>query len=200
MKEIEKNRKLRAAIYLRVSTDEQAEHGYGIAHQDERLRYFVSSQEYTLKESHVYKDEGYSGTLPADQRPALQRPLDAAQRREFDIVVVYRLDRLGRKLKLVINCVERLEELGISFRSVTEPFDTSNPYGRYSLQSMSALAELERENIKERTLGGRRMAAKSGKWVWGTPPYGYRLDSQTKKLKIQNIEAKWVKQFFGRVL
>ena len=194
------DKKLRAAIYKRVSTDEQALSGYGLAHQDEKLRAFIVAQDYTLDEKHIYKDEGFSGTLPVEKRPGLKALFEAAARKEFDVVIVYRLDRFGRRILLILHGVQRLAEYGVSFCSVTEPFDTTNAFGRYLLASLGALSELERETIKERMQGGRRMAAKSGNWVWGPPAYGLKLDKNTKKLKIIPHEAKWVKKFFEWVV
>src|SRR5207249_11477013 len=117
-------------------------------------------------------------------------------RGSFDIVLVARLDRFFRKSRLLLEAVETLDSSGISFKSISEPFDTSNAMGRFMLQSLGAIAELERETIKERMSGGRLMAAKSGKWVMGTPPYGYRLDKRAQTLKVLPEEAKWVRKFF----
>lgn len=190
----------RAALYLRVSTDEQAAFGYGLAYQEEKLRAFVASQDYHVEDRHLYRDEGFSGTLPVAERPAFQALFDAAARKEFEVVLVYRLDRFGRKILLILDGVQKLADVGVALRSVTEPFDTSNAFGRYLLASLGALAELERETIRERTQGGRRMAAKAGKWVWGPPPYGYTLDPQTKHLTLVSEEAQWVHQFFTWVV
>ena len=181
---------------MRVSTDEQAISGYGLAFQNEKLRSFIFSQDYSFDEKHLYRDEGFSGTLPIEERPAMKALFVAAKAGEFDVVLVYRLDRFGRKILMILDGVQRLADLNVAFRSVTEPFDTSNAFGRYLLASLGALSELERETIKERTQGGRRMAAKAGKWIWGPPAYGYKLDPVTKHLKIVPEEAKWVKKFF----
>ena len=189
-------KRLRAAIYLRVSTDEQSKDGYGLAYQEEKNRAFIASQDYILNESHVYRDEGYSGTLPVEERPGLKSLMEAASRKEFDVVLVYRLDRLFRKIILLLSTVEKLSEYEVGFRSITEPFDTSSHFGRYILASLGALAELERDVIKERMTSGRIMAAKTGKWVLGQVPYGYKLDKKIGRLKIIPEEAQWVRKFF----
>jgi len=192
-----KKPKLRAAVYLRCSTDEQAKEGYGIAYQADKIRSFVSSQDYLLDDkNHIFKDEGFSGTLPIEERPELKRLFEAAEKREFDVVLVYRLDRFFRKIILLLSAVEKLTEYDIGFRSITEPFDTSSHFGRYLLASLGALAELERDVIKERMTGGRIMAAKAGKWVLGQAPYGYKMDKRTKKLKIVPEDAQWIRKFF----
>jgi len=189
------NRKTRVAVYLRVSTEEQRV-GYGIAVQEEQLRAFVKSQEYSLSEEHVYRDEGYSGSLPIAQRPAMRLLFEDAKRHLFDLALVARLDRFFRKSRLLLEAVETLDSYGVGFRSISEPFDTSNAMGRFMLQSLGAIAELERETIKERMQGGRAMAAKSGKWVMGMPPYGYKVNRKTQKLEVVPEEATWVKKFF----
>lgn len=192
-----KKTKIRAAIYLRVSTDEQAKEGYGMAYQEEKVKSFISSQDYLLDEKyHIYKDEGFSGTLPVEERPALKSLFEAAERREFDVVLVYRLDRFCRKMILLLPAVEKLSEYNVGFRSTTESFDTSSSFGKYMLTSLGAIAELEKDVIKERMNAGRTMAAKSGKWVLGQAPYGYRIDKKTSKLKIVPEEAKWVKKLY----
>src|SRR3989344_3907582 len=188
---------VRAAIYLRVSTDEQSKEGYGIAYQEERCRGFVSSQDYTLDKKHVFKDEGFSGSLPIDERPGLGRLFEAAKAREFDVILVYKLDRFFRHTALLLDAVDRLKQVGVGFRSATEPFDTSSPIGEFILQNLGSIAQLERSMIKDRMNSGRAMAAKAGKWVLGQAPYGYKINKRTSKLEIVPQEAKWVKKFFG---
>jgi len=189
--------KIRAAIYLRVSTDEQSKEGYGMSYQEEKIKSFVVSQDYLLdEENHIFKDESFSGTLSIEERPALKSLFEAAGRREFDVVLVYRLDRFFRKIILLLSAVEKLTEYNIGFRSITEPFDTSSHFGRYILASLGALAELERDVIKERMNAGRTMAAKSGKWVLGQAPYGYKIDKKMSRLKIVPEQAKWVRKLF----
>jgi len=196
-----KKPKLRAAVYLRCSTDEQAKEGYGIAYQEDKIKSFVASQDYLFdSKNHIFKDEGFSGALPIEERPELKRLFEAAERREFDVVLVYRLDRFFRKIILLLSAVEKLTEYDIGFKSTTEPFDTSSHFGRYLLASLGALAELERDVIKERMTGGRIMAAKAGKWVLGQTPYGYKIDKRTGKLKIIPEEAQWVRKFFEWII
>ncbi len=194
-----KTPKLRAALYLRVSTEEQIQ-GYGLPVQEERLRAYITSQGHELQEKFVYRDEGHSGALSIEERPELQRLFSDAEQKRFDLVLVLKVDRFFRNNRLLLNAIHRLNSYGVDFGSITEPFDTANPYGRFALQMMGANAELERETIKERTQGGRRMAARAGKWVWGPPPYGYRLDEKTKTLRLVREEAKWVTKFFEWVV
>ncbi|MFA5413259.1 MAG: recombinase family protein [Patescibacteria group bacterium] len=186
---------MRAAIYIRVSTDDQIR-GYGLQVQGEKLRAFVAINDYTLDEKHFYKDEGYSGSLPVEERPGMKKLLEDAKKREFDVVITYRLDRMFRKTRLLLEIVEELEKYKVAFRSMTESFDSTTVTGKGMMSIIAAIAEMERGTIQERTTNGRAASARDGKWVTGVPPYGYDLDKGTKKLLINNEEAKWVKIFF----
>ena len=189
-------KKLRAALYLRVSTDEQAKEGhYGLEVQEERGRSFCESQEYLLEETHIYQDD-ISGGLPVEKRPKLKELFESAQRKEFDVVVVYKTDRLARNLRILVNAIHDLEKIGIAFRSVTEPFDTSTSFGRANLNLFGTFAEFEKEMIRERTMNGKLKAAKAGKWVTGIPPYGYKVDKKTRKLVLIPEQAKVVQTIF----
>ena len=183
-------------MYLRVSTDEQAKEGYGLIYQNDKLRAFVQSQDYVLNEQNIYRDEGYSGSLPIVERPELQRLFQDAENKAFDVVLVYRLDRFFRKTRLILEAIERLNGCGVGFRSITESFDTTNITGRFMTTLLAAVAEMERDTIRERTTNGRIASAKDGRWVMGAPPYGYKLNKQTKKLEIEPEEAEHVKKFF----
>lgn len=189
------NHKLRAAIYLRVSTDEQIK-GYGLTVQKEKLKSFVDSQDYILQENHIYEEEGFSGTLPIETRPQLKRLFENAKNKEFDVILVYRLDRFFRKTRLLLEAIELLGNCGVGFRSITEAFDTTNSTGKFMTTLLGAVAEMERDTIRERTIGGRISAAKAGKWVTGLPPYGYKLNKATKKLSVIEEEAVIVRKMF----
>ena len=193
-------KKLRAAVYLRVSTEEQNKEGhYGLEVQEERGRSFCESQEYTLVEENIYRDEK-SGGLPVEKRDGLGALFDAAKRGEFDVVVVYKTDRLARNLRILVNIIHELESLGIAFRSVTEPFDTTTSFGKANLNLFGTFAEFEKEMIRERTTNGRIKAARAGKWVGSVPPYGYDLNKETRKLEIDPDEGKIVKKIFSWVV
>lgn len=189
-------KKQRAALYLRVSTDEQAKEGhYGLEVQEERGRSFCESQEYTLSEEHVFSDS-ISGGLPVEKRPSLTKLFEAVKRKEFDVIVVYKTDRLARNLRILVTAIHDLEKMGVAFRSVTEPFDTTTSFGRANLNLFGTFAEFEKEMIRERTMNGKLKAAKSGKWVTGIPPYGYKVDEKTRRLVLVPEEAKVVERIF----
>lgn len=187
----------RVAIYLRVSTEEQArEDRNGLKVQEDRLRDFCRSQSYELKEEHVYSDKGYSGSLDTEDRPGMQTMLEAAKNKEFDLLIVYKLDRLFRNQRKLLNALEKLVAYGVAFQSSTESFDTETPSGRLMLQILGSFAEHERETIRDRMMAGKLKAASDGKWVTGVPPYGYRVDKKTKTLVLHPEEAEVVKQFY----
>jgi len=194
-----KNKKeMRVALYLRVSTDEQAKEGhFGLEIQEEKGKSFCNSQEgYVLSEEGVYRDEGISGGLPIEKRPALKKLFEDAEEKKFDVVLVYKIDRLARNLRILLNGLEKLKELGIDFRSITEPFDTSSAFGESTLQMVGLFAQLERKLIQERTSNGREAAARKGKWVMGLPPFGFKRNEQTGGLEIIPVEARAIQQFY----
>ena len=191
----QENKKIiRAATYVRVSSDEQVK-GYSLTFQkEENIEALKKDGALPPEEKHIYVDDGYTGTN--GNRPALQMMTEAAKRKEFDVIYVWKIDRLFRNTKLVLNLVDDLATYGIGIKSVLEPFcDSSNPIGRYMFTMMAAGAEMEHANINERTQHGKIRAMKAGKWL-GSAPYGYLVNEETKKLEINENEAKWVKKFF----
>ncbi|KKR02234.1 MAG: Resolvase domain protein [Candidatus Nomurabacteria bacterium GW2011_GWF2_40_31] len=193
--ETETKNKIRVALYLRVSTGEQIS-GYGLEVQKEKLLAFVQSQDYSLEEKHIYSEEGFSGTLPVDSRPQLKQLFTDAQNKEFDVVLVYRLDRFFRKTTLLLGAIELLGNYNVGFRSTTEAFDTTSSTGKFMTTLLGAVAEMERETIRERTSNGKLCAAKAGKWVTGVPPFGFKVDKKTKKLLLVPEEVKIVQKLF----
>lgn len=144
----------RAARYLRVSRSDQ-----NIDLQADETSGLIERRGWTL--AATYDDQGISGTK--DRRPALDRMLLAARRREFDVLVVYRADRLFRSLKHLVTTLDELGALGVDFVSCTEPFDTCTPQGRLLLHLVSAFAEFERGVLIERTKAGLDAARRRGK-------------------------------------
>lgn len=185
------------ALYCRVSTDEQAQQGFSIASQQQRLEAYCVSQgwdDYAL-----YIDDGYSGTTL--DRPALQRLLRDVTAGYIRAVVVYRLDRLGRRQKDVLHLLEDVfDPRGVAFQSATEPFDTATPLGKAMLGILAVFAQLERDTIVERTTMGRRQRIAGGLWHGGRVPFGYRWDHATQTLTVHRAEAAVVKSVFRRFL
>ncbi len=140
----------RAAIYARVSTFDQTTENQVI-----ELRRYAETRGWTASE---YVDEGVSGST--DHRPALEKLLRDAKRRRFDVLVCWRLDRLGRNLKHLILFLEELQALGVDFVSLAEGIDATTPAGRLQMHILGAIAEFERARIAERVrLGLARVRA-----------------------------------------
>src|SRR5918992_5064694 len=161
----------RVALCLRVSSEEQRERET-IEIQDEFLSQYCRL--YGLDVAGIYKDDGVSGTIPLEERPEGRRLLEDAKASKFDTVLVYKLDRLGQSLLVIVDTHDRLQAAGVSLRSATEPIDTSNPSGRLIFQMLASFAEYERETIGERTRAGLHRAYRNGKHI-GRIPYGYTL-------------------------
>jgi putative DNA-invertase from lambdoid prophage Rac len=144
---------LRAALYVRVSTLDQ-----NCDNQLLELRRYIAARGWTAEE---YIDQGVSGSK--DRRPALDRLLGDAKRRRFDVVVCWRLDRLGRNLKHLITLLEELQALGVAFVSLAEGIDATTPAGKLQMHILGAIAEFERERIRERVLAGLHRARAQGR-------------------------------------
>ena len=148
----------KAAIYARVSTlDQEPEN------QLAELRQYVTARSWTAVE---YVDKGVSGAK--DRRPALDALVQDAKRRRFDVLVYWRLDRLGRSLRHLVTLLEELQALGVSFVSLGEGIDCTTPAGRLQLHVLAALAEFERARIAERVTAGLARARMQGRQAW--PP------------------------------
>jgi site-specific DNA recombinase len=163
------------ALYMRVSSEDQAERGT-IQAQRDFLRNFV--QLYSLTVMDEYADDGITGTIPLSLRPDGQRLLTDAIAGRFGCVLVYRVDRLGRSLTALLEAHTVLDHAGVTIRSATEPFDTSTPIGTFLFQLLGSLAELEKSTITERMSLGRSRVVRDGKWTNGPLPLGYDLDAE----------------------
>jgi DNA invertase Pin-like site-specific DNA recombinase len=150
---------MRAALYVRVSTLDQ-----NLDNQLEDLRKYVARRGWS--EAVEFSDRA-SGAK--DKRPALDALLKAAHRREFDVVVCWRLDRLGRSLKHLLDVLHELTALGVSFVSLNEGIDATTPSGRLQLHLLGAFAEFERARIQERVRAGLARARREGRRL-GRPP------------------------------
>jgi site-specific DNA recombinase len=159
------------AVYARVSTEEQRER-QSIATQREFGQRYCPL--HNLAVHRFYEDDGVSGTVPLERREQGSQILRDARLGKFDQLLVYRLDRLGRETRLILNVVADLEKLGVRVRSMTEEFDTGTATGRLMLTMLSGFASLERDVIRERSLAGTNRVAESGAWMGGIVPYGYR--------------------------
>lgn len=198
---VEKRRKL-IAIYCRVSTDEQAENGYSIDEQEQKLKEWCKKMGYVIYK--CYSDRGISGKNIKD-RPALKELLSDAKERKFDMVISWKINRISRRLEDVLKIVKLLEENNITFKSYSESFDTDTPAGRMQFQMMALIGEFERGTIAQNVKMGMVAKAKSGNWCGGRV-LGYDLvpnnspEEEKKgknKLEINEKEAEIVRFIFN---
>lgn len=145
---------MKAAIYARVSTIDQ-----NSEQQVTELRRYCAARGWMI--SREYVDQGVSGTR--ERRPALDDLLRDAKRRRFDVLVVWRLDRLGRNLRHLILMLADVQAVGVAFVSLSEGIDATTPAGRLQLHVLGAIAEFERDRIAERVRLGMARAKREGK-------------------------------------
>lgn len=152
---------MRVAVYARVSTLDKDQNPEV---QLREIREFCQARKWTVVQEFV--DHGYSGAT--DNRPALNQMMGIARRRKIDAIVCWKMDRIGRSMKNMILLLEELNNLGVSFVSLTEGIDFSTAAGRFMTHILMSVASLEREILIERTKAGLRHAIASGK-VLGRP-------------------------------
>lgn len=181
----------RVILYLRVSTNAQEE-GYSIDIQKEKLLAYCKAHDWIVVA--IVTDPGFSGSNL--ERPGIQRVIREVEQGNVDMVLVYKLDRLSRSQKDTLWLIEDcFLPHGVDFASMQEKFDTSTPFGRAMVGILSVFAQLERENIKERTFGGRLERAKEGLWHGGGfDPIGY--DYIDGELVVNQQEAAQVRRVF----
>ncbi len=144
----------KVAIYARVSTQDQ-DPGLQLS----ELRNYIKDRGWTVY--HEYVDIGHSGAK--DSRPQLNRLMADAKRIRFDVVLVWKFDRFARSVKHLVNSLYEFKALGIDFVSLTEGIDTSTPLGEAMFSIIGAMAQLERDLIRERVTAGMRRAREKGK-------------------------------------
>jgi site-specific DNA recombinase len=172
-----------AAIYARVSTEEQVE-GYSLAAQDRACRAYADAQNWLVVD--VYRDEGWSGRR--EDRPALQRLLADVKAGRVQAIIVHKLDRLARNLRLLFDMIEDFDRRGVVFISVSEQMDFSTPIGRVMLANLGAFAEFYSRNLATETAKGLTEKAESGLWV-GPVPLGYRKDDQRRLVPSADVSV-----------
>ena len=185
------------AAYLRVSTDEQAESGLGLAAQKERVSGMAAAKGWSAPT--VYRDEGLSGMLPPGERPALAALLAAIRAGQVDAVIVADLSRLGRHALTVLSLLDELRALGVPFISCKEALDSSTPQGAFVVTMFAALNQLERDIIAQRTRDALAALSRETGDAGGRIPYGYvRVgDPGSGVVKIAPDHAAIVRRIFN---
>ena len=181
----------RCLLYSRVSTEIQVD-GYSLDAQKNGLKRFAEREEMTVVD--MYEDAGKSGKS-IEGRPAFKKLLsDVENGLDVDYVLVYKLSRFGRNAADILNSLALLQTYDVNLICIEEGIDSSQTSGKLLISVLSAVAEIERENILEQTMNGRREKARQGKWNGGPPPYGYMIKDGV--LQIEEDEAKIVKMVF----
>lgn len=185
------------ALYLRVSTEAQADEGYSLAAQAEKLEAYCRMK--GIMQFQRYVDGGFSGSNLT--RPAITELVEAIRNGNVERVVVYKLDRLSRSQKDTLYLIEDVFlPHGVDFVSINENIDTGSPYGRAMIGILSAFAQLERENIFLRTRMGMVERVKQGFWPGGGKiPFGYDYDVD-KGILVPNSDADTVREIYARYL
>jgi DNA invertase Pin-like site-specific DNA recombinase len=192
---------MRVAFYIRVSTQEQFLEGYSPEFQLEQLNDHVKRKEYkgwyTKPEWHFEDVKSGGDTVDRD---CLKNLMQLVRAKEIDLVLVWRIDRLSRRLSDLLDLFEEMDKCKVGFASVKEDLDFTGAIGKLIFQIFGALAEFERENIRMRTEEGKKASAKHGNYVGGSIPYGYvpvrQKGIKGTKLKPVPQEIGWVKQIF----
>lgn len=181
--------KLKIAIYVRVSTEEQAKEGLSVDAQIDKCKSFCEARDWEIFK--IYKDAGYSaGSL---NRPALELLIRDANEKKFNTILVYKIDRFSRKLKDLIMVLENLKEKNINFTSVTEQIDTTSAMGEAFFQIIGVFAQLERGMVKERVELAFERKIKFGEALFRAP-FGYIY--KNKKLVPDPENSRKVKEVF----
>ena len=195
-KPLEAASELTLALYRRVSTDKQADEGYSLDVQSEKLQAY--SKTFTnVREVRDYMDDGYSGS--SLDRPGMKRLIKDIESGEITHVIVVKLDRLSRSQKDTLHLIEDIMlPANVAFISIMESFNTDTAFGRAMVGILSVFAQLERENIFERTRGGMQKRVEKGYWPGGgRTPYGYDYDP-ARGILVPNEQAEVVRYICRR--
>jgi len=189
-------RKTKCYIYTRVSTSIQVD-GYSLDAQRDKLRKYAEYEDMTV--AGEYSDEGFSGKN-IQGRLEFQRMLNDIQNGKDGVsfVLVFKLSRFGRNAADVLNSLQLMQDFGVNLICVEDGIDSSKDSGKLMISVLSAVAEIERENIRTQTMAGREQKAKEGRWNGGFAPYGYRLDNG--QLVIAEDEAEVIRMIFDRYI
>jgi site-specific DNA recombinase len=182
------------AGYIRVSTEMQVERD-SLTNQEEVISNYARSKG---KEFKIYKDAGISAK--DQQRPSFQKMLADIRQGLIDTVVVTKLDRITRSLKDLIELKDLFEKFEISFVSMSQNLDTSNPMGKFSFHILGSVAELEREMTAERVAEDMKGRAKRRKWNGGVPAYGFTCQTRYYRDWLKKKAKEMLKNFNGRSL
>ncbi len=184
---------MNTAIYIRVSTEEQASEGFSIHAQKDKLTKYAEINDWNIVD--YYVDDGISGKN-LDERPQVQRLLNDIRDSKIKNILVYKLDRLTRSVKDLIYLIEYFDKYGCTFNSQTEHIDTSSAVGRMFIKIIGIFAEFERENLAERITFGYEQKTKEGNYTNCNGVFGYDYIKGDGVLIINEYEAYYVKKIY----
>ena len=176
------------AIYVRVSTQEQASQGFSLDAQQEALENYAKALGYEIYK--IYRDEGRSAKDL--KRPEMIQMLEDAEAHKFQAIFIYKLDRFSRSLKDLILTIDKLKQLGIDFVSLQDKIETTSASGKLMFHIISAFAEFERNIIGDRTKFGMQRKAKEGGAITKAPR-GYKI---VEKKLIPSEDAEEIRKIF----
>lgn len=179
------------AAYVRVSTREQLQ-GYGIDAQEEKIKNYFKDIGISLEQVQFFRDPGVSAANK--NRPAFESMMKFIRRNKITEVIIYKLDRLFRDLQQQIDVINEFKMRDVKLTCITEDLDLSSANGRLTTHMRGAIAEWERDTIRERTLDGLVQSAIEGNYSVDTPPFGYKRVNS--KLEIIEEEAEIVRYGF----
>lgn len=183
-------------IYIRVSTAMQVD-GYSLEAQKDRLTKFAEFQD--MEVVREYCDAGKSGKSITGRPEFTQMLQDVADDKDgVEYILVFKLSRFGRNAADVLNSLQYIQDFGVNLICVEDGIDSSKDSGKLTITVLSAVAEIERENILVQTMEGRKQKAREGKWNGGQAPFGYTLDSKKGLLLVNPDEAEIVKIIFNK--
>ncbi len=191
----------RVALYIRVSTEEQVG-GFGLKMQKDGLLEHVHRNDYRGWYTELEWCFIEQGSGADSERDELKRLMEMAKKKEFDLVLVWKIDRISRSLSHLLTIFDELHQYGVGFASLKENIDFTGPIGKLIFHFFGAIAEFEREVIKMRTEEGKLTSAREGNYVGGGVPYGYdtvpNASGKGCKLVLVPEEAKIVEEIFQR--
>ena len=184
---------MKAAIYVRVSTEEQAENGTSLETQREQAEAYVVAREWALVAT--FEDAGISGTKDESGRPGLRDLMNAARSGEVEVIVVTKVDRFSRSMAHFAQTVEELDKLGVKFVSVSEGFDSTTLSGQLLRNILASFAAFEHGRITERMTAGKRAVKAQGFWTGGRVPFGFTpvAEGAHKRLVVDDFNAETVR-------
>ncbi len=189
-------KKTKCYIYIRVSTAMQVD-GYSLEAQKDRLTKFAEFQD--MEVVREYCDAGKSGKSITGRPEFTQMLQDVADDKDgVEYILVFKLSRFGRNAADVLNSLQYIQDFGVNLICVEDGIDSSKDSGKLTITVLSAVAEIERENILVQTMEGRKQKAREGKWNGGQAPFGYTLDSKKGMLIVNPDEAEIVKIIFNK--